>query len=369
MAGLAGVALALSGCTPAAPPPTPPPRWPRLCYADRDPGRPGGAHRHPAGRRLGAGRRRLRHRRLRPGDGLDLPAHGGRRATGRAADPGPRRPHGHPVGRRPGAGGRRVRRREPRRRWPRPRSSTRPADDGRRRPRSGWPGAVTPAPGWATDGSWSPAAGPGGTPPPGHGDLRPGHRHLGRRTRPAGPWSTGTVPSSWPTAVCWWPAARRSPRWPSAAAVVVGADGRRSDRSARCVRPASSTRCCPGPTAPCWSSAAPATTGPCCGAPRSSTRRRRTFRPGPRLVEPAVQARRQRRPATRRPGGGGRRRSRERSCSTRTATAGSVLAQVPDGVASYGTLSVVGDQLWLVGGYDSRVDLTDRDLRVPLAAL
>ena len=49
--------------------------------------------------------------------------------------------------------------------------------------------------------------------------------------------------------------------------------------------------------------------------------------------------------------------------------AGSLLAQVPDGVASYGTLSVVGDQLWLVGGYDSRVDLTDRDLRVPLAAL
>ena len=38
-------------------------------------------------------------------------------------------------------------------------------------------------------------------------------------------------------------------------------------------------------------------------------------------------------------------------------------------MASYGTLSVVADQLWLVGGYDSRVDLTGRDLRVPLAAL
>ena len=48
---------------------------------------------------------------------------------------------------------------------------------------------------------------------------------------------------------------------------------------------------------------------------------------------------------------------------------GAVLAQLPDGVASYGTLSVVGDELWLVGGYDDRVDLTGRDLRVPLAAL
>ena len=34
----------------------------------------------------------------------------------------------------------------------------------------------------------------------------------------------------------------------------------------------------------------------------------------------------------------------------------------------YGTLSVVGDELWLVGGYDHRVNLTGRDLRVPLAA-
>ena len=48
---------------------------------------------------------------------------------------------------------------------------------------------------------------------------------------------------------------------------------------------------------------------------------------------------------------------------------GTLLAQVPDGMASYGTLSVVGTDLWLVGGYDHRVNLTGRDLRVPLAAL
>ena len=48
---------------------------------------------------------------------------------------------------------------------------------------------------------------------------------------------------------------------------------------------------------------------------------------------------------------------------------GTRLAQLPDGVASYGTLSVVGAELWLVGGYDARVNLTGRDLRVPLAAL
>jgi hypothetical protein len=47
---------------------------------------------------------------------------------------------------------------------------------------------------------------------------------------------------------------------------------------------------------------------------------------------------------------------------------GTLVAQVPEGVASYGTLSVVGDELWLVGGYDHRVDLTGRDLRVPIAA-
>ncbi len=29
---------------------------------------------------------------------------------------------------------------------------------------------------------------------------------------------------------------------------------------------------------------------------------------------------------------------------------------------------LVGDELWLVGGYDHRVNLTGRDLRVPLAA-
>ena len=48
---------------------------------------------------------------------------------------------------------------------------------------------------------------------------------------------------------------------------------------------------------------------------------------------------------------------------------GTLVAQVPDGVASYGTLSVVGSEVWFVGGYDDRVDLTGRDLRVPLAAL
>jgi hypothetical protein len=49
--------------------------------------------------------------------------------------------------------------------------------------------------------------------------------------------------------------------------------------------------------------------------------------------------------------------------------AGTRLAQGPDGVASYGTLSVVGIELWFVGGYDDRVDLTGRNLRVPLADL
>ena len=48
---------------------------------------------------------------------------------------------------------------------------------------------------------------------------------------------------------------------------------------------------------------------------------------------------------------------------------GALLTQVGDGVASYGTLSLVGRELWFVGGYDERVDLTGRDLRVPLAAL
>ena len=48
---------------------------------------------------------------------------------------------------------------------------------------------------------------------------------------------------------------------------------------------------------------------------------------------------------------------------------GTLLAQVPEEVASYGTLSLVGAELWLVGGYDGRVTLTGRDLRVPLDAL
>ena len=38
-------------------------------------------------------------------------------------------------------------------------------------------------------------------------------------------------------------------------------------------------------------------------------------------------------------------------------------------MVSYGTLSVVGIELWFVGGYDDRVDLTGRNLRVPLADL
>ena len=45
------------------------------------------------------------------------------------------------------------------------------------------------------------------------------------------------------------------------------------------------------------------------------------------------------------------------------------LPQVPGEVASFGTVSVVGPDLWLVGGYDTRIRLTLRDLRVPLAAL
>ena len=71
------------------------------------------------------------------------------------------------------------------------------------------------------------------------------------------------------------PRSRRPPQWWSAR--TAG-----SDRSARCARAASSTRCCPGPATRCWSSAAPATTGPCCGAPRSSTRGQ--ARSGPALA-------------------------------------------------------------------------------------
>lgn len=41
----------------------------------------------------------------------------------------------------------------------------------------------------------------------------------------------------------------------------------------------------------------------------------------------------------------------------------------PTGPASFGTVSVVGDDLWFVGGYDNRIALTGDDVRVPLAAL
>ena len=50
----------------------------------------------------------------------------------------------------------------------------------------------------------------------------------------------------------------------------------------------------------------------------------------------------------------------------------SVATAVPavaDGIASSGTTSVVGSAVWFVGGYDDRVNLTGRDLRLPLAAL
>ena len=93
-----------------------------------------------------------------------------------------------------------------------------------------------------------------------------------------------------------------------------------------------------------------------------------TFRPGPRLVNPRYKLDGS---AVRLPDGrvvvaGGGPGAELLDPARPAAT---LLAEVPDGVASYGTLSVVGDQLWLVGGYDSRVDLTGRDLRVPLAAL
>ena len=97
--------------------------------------------------------------------------------------------------------------------------------------------------------------------------------------------------------------------------------------------------------------------------PRSAT-----FRPGPRLATPRYKLEGS---AVRLPDGrvvvaGGGTGAELLDPAQPT---GTLVAQVPDGVASYGTLSVVGDALWLVGGYDSRVDLTDRDLRVPLTAL
>ncbi len=114
-------------------------------------------------------------------------------------------------------------------------------------------------------------------------DLRPGHGHLGRRARPA---RRGRRPQRRRAAG----RRRAGGRRPGAARGRHGGRGgdRRGrpgpDRSARCVRPASSTRCCPGSTAPCWSSAAPATTGPCCARTEVYDPGSATFRPGPRLI-------------------------------------------------------------------------------------
>jgi hypothetical protein len=96
--------------------------------------------------------------------------------------------------------------------------------------------------------------------------------------------------------------------------------------------------------------------------------RTKRFRPGPRLVHPRYKLDGS---AVRLPDGrvvvAGGGAGAELLDPARSAA--KLIAEVPDEVASYGTLSVVGDQLWLVGGYDSQVDLTGRDLRVPLAAL
>ena len=46
-----------------------------------------------------------------------------------------------------------------------------------------------------------------------------------------------------------------------------------------------------------------------------------------------------------------------------------MVAAVGSGVASFGTVSVVGPDLWFLGGYDRRVNLTGLDRRVPIAAL
>ena len=96
--------------------------------------------------------------------------------------------------------------------------------------------------------------------------------------------------------------------------------------------------------------------------------RTETFRPGPRLVNPRYKLDGS---AVRLPdgrvvvaGGGAGAELLDPARPT-----GTLVAEVPAGVASYGTLSVVGDELWLVGGYDHRVDLTGRDLRIPLADL
>lgn len=49
--------------------------------------------------------------------------------------------------------------------------------------------------------------------------------------------------------------------------------------------------------------------------------------------------------------------------------ASSTVAEVADLVASFSTLSVVGPDLWFVGGYDRRIRLTELALRLPLADL
>ena len=46
-----------------------------------------------------------------------------------------------------------------------------------------------------------------------------------------------------------------------------------------------------------------------------------------------------------------------------------VVDAVGIGVASFSTVSVVGSDLWFVGGYDRRVNLTGQDRRVPIAAV
>ena len=51
------------------------------------------------------------------------------------------------------------------------------------------------------------------------------------------------------------------------------------------------------------------------------------------------------------------------------AEAGAVVAGMGDGVASFCTVSVVGSDVWFVGGYDRRINLTGQDRRLPIAAL
>ena len=200
-------------------------------------------------------------------------------ATGRPADPGPRRPHRHRVtdG---GCWSWAVRRREhptaghgrDLRPGQRSLGADASAPGGRRR---------SPAPGWATGASGDRRL-ERAERHRGHRDLRPGHRRLRPPGRAWPAWSTGTAPSSWPDGGVLVAGGQSRPEVATTAAAVVSADGR-VRTSARSTKRASSTRCCPGSTAQCWSSAAPATIGPCCGPPRSSTRRWRTFRPGPRL--------------------------------------------------------------------------------------